>query len=56
MLSVLDAEDLILPALALPRTRSARRALPPAPNTLVIDLHGLEPVPVEAGERARRGR
>jgi hypothetical protein len=56
MLSVLDAEDLILPALALPRTRSARRALLPAPNTLVIDLHGLEPVPVEAGERARRGR
>jgi hypothetical protein len=53
MLSVLDAGDLILPALALPRKRSARRARPPAPNTLVIDLDGLEPVPVEAAERAR---
>jgi hypothetical protein len=55
MLSVLDAGDLILPALARPKKRGVRRAVPPVPNTLVIDLDGLVPVPVEAAERARPG-
>jgi hypothetical protein len=53
LLSVLDAGDLILPALALPRRRSARRSPPPPTHTLVIDLDGLAPVTVEA---ARIGR
>jgi hypothetical protein len=44
LLSVLDAGDLILPALALPRKRSARRTPPPPAHTLVIELDELAPV------------
>jgi hypothetical protein len=42
LLSVLDADDLILPALALPRRR--RRTPQPSTHTLVIDLDDLAPV------------
>jgi hypothetical protein len=42
LLSVLDAGDLILPALALPRRR--RRTPQPSTHTLVIDLDDLAPV------------
>jgi hypothetical protein len=44
LLSVLDAADLILPALALPRKRSGRRAAPPPAHTLVIELDEFAPV------------
>jgi hypothetical protein len=56
LLSVLDADDLILPALALPRKRSARRALPQSPaHTLVIELDGLAPVTAETAPVGDRG-
>jgi hypothetical protein len=54
LLSVLDAGDLILPALALPRRRGLRRSPPPSTHTLVIDLDGLGPVTAETA-RASRG-
>jgi hypothetical protein len=56
LLSVLDADDLILPALALPRKRSARRARPPSPaHTLVIELDGLAPVTAKTAPVGDRG-
>jgi hypothetical protein len=56
MLSVLDADDLILPALALPRKRSGRRAIPTSPaHTLVIELDGLAPVTAKTAPIGDRG-
>ena len=56
LLSVLDAGDLILPALALPRKRSGRRSLPQSPaHTLVIELDGLAPVTAETAPVGDRG-
>jgi hypothetical protein len=57
LLSVLDADDLILPALALPRKRNGRRSLPQSPaHTLVIELDGLAPTTVETAPVGDRGR
>jgi hypothetical protein len=54
MLSVLDAGDLILPALAV-RRRSERRTPPPRTHTLVIDLDDLSPATAETARAGDRG-